>query len=201
MTSTKDHLWLGIDLGTCNSSAAIKRHTGVETIRCNDTVIPLEPFLDNAEGHKNFPSFILFNDDGHIDAIGMAGKEQAHVTPDRVVWGIKRLLGKTFTDLKESGELDRFPFRIRPNRKNGQCLIAVADQRYTPETLCAVVFRKIKTDAEKQTGTSLNSVIVSVPAYFDPLRVSPIVEAARDAGFVHVKTIPEPVAAALAYDI
>lgn len=201
MTSTNDHLWLGIDLGTCNSSAAIKRHATVETIHSIDTVVPLEPFLDDAEAHKNFPSFILFNDDGHIDAIGMAGKEKAHVTPERVVWGIKRLLGKTYTDLKESGELDRFPFRIRPNRKNGQCLIAVGDQRYTPEILCAEVFRKIKTDAEKQTGTNLNSVIVSVPAYFDPLRVSPIVEAARDAGFIHIKTIPEPVAAALAYDI
>ena len=61
--------------------------------------------------------------------------------------------------------------------------------------------RRIKRQAEIQIEESLESVVVSVPAYFDPLRVTPIVHAAREAGFVNVKTIPEPVAAALAYEI
>jgi molecular chaperone DnaK len=47
----------------------------------------------------------------------------------------------------------------------------------------------------------INSVVISVPAYFDPIRVTPIVEAARSAGFKNVKSIPEPVAAALAYNV
>jgi hypothetical protein len=63
------------------------------------------------------------------------------------------------------------------------------------------MLKTIAGEAEKQVNQKLDSVVVSVPAYFDPLRVSPIVDAARMAGFVHVKTIPEPVAAALAYDI
>lgn len=202
MTTTQSRLWLGIDLGTFNSSAAIKLRNNVMTsIRSCNTDCVVDSFIDQAEGHKNFPSFILFNEEGQIDGIGMVGKEQAHVTPDRVVWGIKRLLGKTYTDLKDSGELSRFPYRIRPNRKNGQCLIVLGDASYTPEQLCTEVFKKIKTAAEQQVGVELNSVIVSVPAYFDPLRVSPIVDAARAAGFVNVKTIPEPVAAALAYDV
>jgi molecular chaperone DnaK (HSP70) len=200
MTTTPPHPWLGIDLGTCNSSAAIKNSPDtVETIQNHDRISPAESFLDNSEGHKNFPSFILFDEDGQIEAVGMAAKEKAHVLPDRVVWGIKRLLGRTYTELRESGELSRFPFRIRPNRKNGQCLIVVGNESYTPEALCTKIIRKIKSEAEAQTKTELDSAVVSVPAYFDPLRVSPIVEAAREAGFSQVKTIPEPVAAALAY--
>jgi molecular chaperone DnaK (HSP70) len=131
----------------------------------------------------------------------MSGKDRAYSEPEFVVWGIKRLLGKTYTELKESGELDRFPYRIRPDRKNGQCLVVIAEKSYTPVQLCAEIFKKIKADAEKQTKKNINAVVVSVPAYFDPLRVTPIIEAARLAGFIHIKSIPEPVAAALAYKI
>ncbi|MCU7805609.1 MAG: Hsp70 family protein [Candidatus Thiodiazotropha sp. (ex Lucinoma borealis)] len=202
MTSTNSHLWLGIDLGTCNSSAAIKLSPdSVETICSSDSGTHSTTFLDESEGHKNFPSFILFDTEGNLKSVGMSGKKIAHLYPQRVVWGIKRLLGKTYTDLKGSGELVRFPFQIRPDRKNGQCQVVIGETRYTPEDLCSAIFRKIKTDAEQQTNTQLDSVVVSVPAYYDPLRVSPIIEAARAAGFLHIKTIPEPVAAALAYDV
>ena len=202
MTSIHSPLWLGIDLGTCNSSAAIKLSSDrVETIRSVDAESHSTTFLVAAEGRKNFPSFLLFDEEGKLQSVGMPGKEIAHLYPQRVVWGIKRLLGKTYTDLKGSGELARFPFLIRPDRKNGQCQVVVAEARYTPEELCSAVFRRIKADAEQQTQRQLDSVIVSVPAYFDPLRVSPIIEAARAAGFLHIKTIPEPVAAALAYDV
>lgn len=202
MTTTLSQLWLGIDLGTFNSSAAIKLcNDTVTSIRNCNTDYTTDPSIDKSEDLKNFPSFILFDDKGQIDDVGMAGKEQAHITPDRVAWGIKRLLGKTYTDLKDSGELSRFTYRIRPNRKNGQCLITLGEASYTPEELCTEVFKRIKHDAEKQINAELNSVIVSVPAYFDPLRVSPIVDAAKAAGFINVKTIPEPVAAALAYNV
>jgi molecular chaperone DnaK len=191
--------WMGIDLGTYNSSAAVKSSDGnIEIIRSTG-MKGRGMFFDKQEKFKEFPSFISFDKNGSVDEIGMIGKERAYSEPEFVVWGIKRLLGKTYMELKESGELDRFPYRIRPDRKNGQCLIVIAEKSYTPIQLCAEIFKKIRSEAEKQTGKNINSVVVSVPAYFDPLRVTPVIEAARLAGFMNVKSIPEPVAAALVY--
>lgn len=195
--------WIGIDLGTYNSSAAIKSKQGtIETIRSlGDNTLDQVSYLNQQEDCKEFPSFISFNKDGSLNEVGINSKEKAYTEPEFVVWGIKRLLGKTYTELKETGEFDRFPFRIRPDRKNGQCLIVVGEKPYTPVQLCSEIFKKIKSDAETQINCKIDSVVVSVPAYFDPLRVTPIIEAARLAGFLQIKTIPEPVAAALAYQI
>ncbi len=188
--------WIGIDLGTYNSSAAIRNgEKGIDIIENSDRPQAAE----SGERSKEFPSFISFNGDGSIDGVGIKSREKALRQPQLVVWGIKRLIGKTYTDLKENGELDRFPYRIRPDRVNGQCVVAVGERTYTPVQLCAEIFKKIKTEAERQAGVSIGSAVVSVPAYYDPLRVTPIMEAARLAGFMNVKSIPEPVAAALAY--
>ena len=195
--------WIGIDLGTYNSSAAIKPGTGVPNLikssllKSDSNFLPVEQY----ENFKEFPSFISFMEDGSIDDVGMSSKEKTFTAPELVVWGIKRLLGKTYSELKENGELDRFPYRIGPNRQNGQCLISIGDKNYTPEQLCSEIFKKIKQEAENQIKDEIDSVIVSVPAYYDPLRVTPIIESARLAGFLNIKTIPEPVAAALAHNI
>lgn len=194
--------WIGIDLGTYNSSAAIKSKSGeIVIVKSTGKKSPSIISLSNKEERcKEFPSFISFNKYGSIDNVGIISKEKIYSEPEFVVWGIKRLLGKSYTELKESGELDRFTYRIRPNRRDGKCLIVIGEKSYTPEQLCAEIFKKIKRDAESQEKIQLDSVVVSVPAYFDPLRVTPIVEAARLAGFNHIKTIPEPVAAAVAYN-
>lgn len=195
--------WIGIDLGTRNSSAALKRSLGTTKVLMNlgDKLNTQVPFLNHHERIKEFPSFISFKKDGSIRDVGMSSMEDSYRESEYVVWGIKRLLGKTYAELKENGELDRFPFRIRPNRKNGQCLVCVGNRQYTPEQLCAEIFKKIKQEAESQEKRIIDSVVVSVPAFYDPLRVTPIVEAARLSGFMEIRTIPEPVAAAMAYDI
>lgn len=203
MSKSSAGFWLGIDLGTSNSSAAIRSPDGkIELVRSAAGQSKASGgYLGELERCKEFPSFIAFNRDGTIASVGMAGKERADQEPEFVVWGVKRLLGKTYSELKESGELERFPYRIRPDRTSGRCLIVVAEKSYTPVQLCAEIIKTIRAEAERQAGAKITSLVISVPAYFDPVRVTPVVDAARQAGFVLVKTIPEPVAAALALDI
>lgn len=198
----KANKWIGIDLGTYNSSAAMKKTTGRVEIVHNTGGKQAGLFpLARQEKCKEFPSFLSFCPDGTLEDVGIGSKRKAESEPGQVVWGVKRLLGKPYTELKASGELDRFPFRIRPDRSNGQCLIVLGEKAYSPLQLCSLLLKKIKDDAEVQFGSGIESAVISVPAYFDPLRVTPIVEAARLAGFHHIKTIPEPVAAALAYQL
>lgn len=193
--------WIGIDLGTYNSSAAWKSASGgIETVRAEATTREGEDvWLEEKERSKEFPSFIYFNQDGSVAGVGTAAKKRAHADPEYVVWGIKRLLGRTYSDLRDSGELERFQYRIKPDRRTGQCLISIGERTYTPIELCAEILKEIKRSAERQGVTKADCAVISVPAYYDPLRVTPIVEAARLAGFAQVKTIPEPVAAALSY--
>ena len=200
--SLRANNWIGIDLGTYNSSAAIKSKQGtLEIIKSTGEKTKSKvPFFSHQEKYKEFPSFISFNKDGSINEVGINSREKVYDDPEYVVWGIKRLLGKTYSELKDSGELDRFPYRIKPDRNTGHCLVVIGGKSYTPVQLCTEIFKKIKSDAENIYG-KIDSGVVSVPAYFDPVRVTPIVDAARNAGFVNVKTIPEPVAAALALQI
>ncbi len=203
--SSYSQYWLGIDLGTYNSSAVIRTQKGeIEIIKGLESSVEgnVLTSVHQQEKVKAFPSFISFRKDGSLEAVGLEAKNKIYTDPEYVVWGIKRLLGKTYTELKDGGELDRFLYRIRPDRTNGQCVISVGEKLYTPIQLCAEIIGKMKKETERQSRISnIDSVVVSVPAYFDPLRVTPIVEAARLAGFVHIKTIPEPVAAALAYHV
>ena len=135
MTAVSSNYWIGIDLGTYNSSAVIKSKQGtIEIVKSLEEPKDKLSFINKQEKYKEFPSFISFNKDGSINEVGINSKEKAYSEPDFVVWGIKRLLGKTYTELKESGELDRFPYRIRPDRTNGQCLIAVGEKSYTQYT-------------------------------------------------------------------
>jgi molecular chaperone DnaK (HSP70) len=195
--------WIGIDLGTYNSSAAICSKEGnIEIIKSRNQNYTCENSpVSSLERYKEFPSFISFTKEGLITDIGLNSKEKSYCDPEFVVWGMKRLLGKSYTELKNSGELDRLPYRIKPDQNNGQCLIVVGEKTYSPVQLCAEILKKIKSDAESQINCIVNSAIISVPAYFDPTRITPIIDAAKLAGFNKVKTIPEPVAASLAYSI
>ena len=136
--------WVGIDLGTYNSSAAVKSaQNTVEIIKSSAEKSRTTHFINQEEQYKEFPSFIAFNKDGSISEVGINGKERAYDEPEFVVWGVKRLLGKSYMELKETGELDRFPYRIRPDRTNGQCVVVIGDKSYTPTQLCSEIFKKI----------------------------------------------------------
>jgi hypothetical protein len=63
------------------------------------------------------------------------------------------------------------------------------------------LLRSIRRAAEREFKLVFPEVVLSVPAYFDAIHVGALKDAAGRAGFDHVDTIPEPVAAALAFNI
>jgi molecular chaperone DnaK len=82
--------------------------------------------------------------------------------------------------------------------------VRVAEERFTPSHILEIILREIKADAENPainpmlSGT-VESAVISIPAYFKAIRTGPIVEAAMRAGFEEVDTIAEPTAAAIHY--
>jgi molecular chaperone DnaK len=129
--------------------------------------------LPNRDGDMLTPSAVLLLDDGSA-VVGQAALDVAQEQPDRVATLIKRRMG-----LESYGRL-------------------VAGRDYRPETLSAIILRKLVQDAEMRLGRIAQAVI-TVPAYFDDTRRKATHDAGRIAGLDVLDILDEPTAAALAY--
>jgi molecular chaperone DnaK len=129
--------------------------------------------LPNRDGELLTPSAVLLLDDGSA-VVGQSALDVALEQPERVASLIKRRMGH--------------PSFGRP----------VAGRDFRPETLAAIILRKLLQDAELRIGPIARAVI-TVPAYFDDTRRKATQDAGRIAGIDVLDIIDEPTAAALAY--
>lgn len=187
---------LGIDLGTCNSSAAVASGTDTLIVRSKEGQTP---------NGKFFPSFVQFDSNGSKVCVGLKAKYTQKFSPELVVWGVKRLVGLSYQKAVDSGETKRFGYDIERGPGDG-ILIRVGSERFTPSHILEYILREIKEDAENERlnplfGGSFEEAVISVPAYYPAIRVGPIIEAATQAGFKAVETIAEPTAAAALYGL
>jgi molecular chaperone DnaK len=128
--------------------------------------------LPNREGEMLTPSAVLIEDAGAV--VGQAARDVALEQPDRVAMLIKRRMGH--------------PSYGTP----------VAGHEFRPETLSAIILRKLVQDAEHRIGP-VRKAVITVPAYFDDTRRKATKDAGRIAGLEVLDIIDEPTAAALAY--
>ena len=75
---------IGIDLGTTNSCVAIM--DGKEP-----------KVLANIEGERTTPSMVAFTDSGER-LVGQPAKRQSVTNPDKTLFAIKRLIGRSYDD-------------------------------------------------------------------------------------------------------
>jgi len=128
--------------------------------------------LPNRDGEMLTPSAVLIEDGSAV--VGQAARDVGLDMPDRVALLIKRSMGQ--------------PTLGHP----------VAGREFRPETLSAIILRKLVHDAEMRIGKVSNAVI-TVPAYFDDTRRKATKDAGRIAGLDAIDILDEPTAAALAY--
>src|SRR5215468_669420 len=128
--------------------------------------------LPNREGEMLTPSAVLLEDGNAV--VGQAALDVALEHPDRVATLIKRRMGQAGYG--------------RP----------VAGRDFRPETLSALILRKLVQDAERRIGP-IDKAVITVPAYFDDTRRKATKDAGRIAGLEVLDILDEPTAAALAY--
>src|SRR5205085_1648328 len=128
--------------------------------------------LPNADGDMLTPSAVLI--EGDTAVVGAAARDVALERPDMVATLIKRRMGYATYGL------------------------AVDGRDFRPESLSAVILRKLAQDAEQRIGPVRHAVI-TVPAYFDDSRRKATKDAGRIAGLEVLDILDEPTAAALAY--
>jgi len=118
--------------------------------------------------------------------------------PERSVYSVKRLMGRSADDIQE--ELKLFPFHLA--EATGPVLkLQLGDKVLTPPEVSAHILRKLKLDAEEELGTTISQAVITVPAYFNDAQRQATKDAGRIAGLDVLRLVNEPTAAALAYGL
>lgn len=176
---------IGIDLGTTNSAVAYMVAGKPEVIA-------------NAEGNRTTPSVVAINKKGDR-LVGQVAQRQRVTNAENTIYGVKRLIGRKFTDDEVKKDIDIMPFKIV--KKGTGVAVAMGDKDYTPEEVSAMILSKIKADAEAFLGEKVTEAIITVPAYFDDSQRQATKDAGKIAGLEVKRIINEPTAAALAYGL
>lgn len=176
---------IGIDLGTTNSAVAYMVAGKPEVIA-------------NAEGNRTTPSVVAINKGGDR-LVGQVAQRQRVTNAKNTIYGVKRLIGRKFSDKEVQKDLDIMPYSIV--KKGTGVGVSMADKDYTPEEVSAMILSKLKTDAEAFLGEKVTEAVITVPAYFDDSQRQATKDAGKIAGLEVKRIINEPTAAALAYGL
>jgi molecular chaperone DnaK len=153
--------------------------------------------LPNSEGSPRTPSVVSFLPSGEV-VVGEVARRQAAVNPATTVTSVKRLMGRSPADVAALGITPTYSLVPGPE---GQLLIQIGDQGFTPAQVSAYVLAKAKKSAEDYLGEEVSKAIVTVPAYFDDLQRQATREAGEMAGLEVLRLVNEPTAAAMAYGL
>ena len=180
---------IGIDLGTTNSAVAVMQ-AGSPTI------------ITNAEGNRTTPSVVAVKKDkgGKEERlVGATANRQRVTNPENTIFGVKRLIGRKYSDKEVQKDIDIMPYKIV--KKGNGVGVTMSGKDYTPEEVSAMILSKIKADAEAFLGEKVNEAVITVPAYFDDAQRQATKDAGKIAGLEVKRIINEPTAAALAYGL
>jgi molecular chaperone DnaK len=175
---------IGIDLGTTNSCMAILEG-GEPTV------------IENSEGGRTTPSVVAFAKSGER-LVGTVAKRQAVTNPQNTIFSIKRFMGRKEAEVKEEESI--VPYKV-VSGKNGDARVEANGEQYSPPEISAMILQKLKADAEAYLGETVDSAVITVPAYFNDDQRQATKDAGKVAGLEVKRIINEPTAASLAYGL
>ena len=183
---------VGIDLGTTNSLVAYMEGDrpvvipGVDGSNLVPSVVALDP-VPAAGGRPTV-------------TVGNSARKALIETPERVIYSVKRLMGRDVEEVRT--ELKLFPFRLADDIEAGEVpRIQLGEMRFTPPEISAYILRQLKRNAERFFGAQVTQAVITVPAYFNDAQRQATKDAGRMAGLEVLRLVNEPTAAALAYGL
>ena len=124
---------------------------------------------------ETLPSVVYFEGPGNV-VVGESAKNVSKLYPKKVVQRVKREMGK-------------------------EAHWTFDGEEFTPEKISALILKQLAQDAAAETGQEVRQVVITVPAYFGMLEKDATRQAGRIAGLDVIGIVPEPVAAALQYEV
>jgi molecular chaperone HscA len=187
-TFQQEEIIVGIDLGTTNSLVAYVHPDSRQPLAIND------------QGRGSIvPSVVHFPLDGHDPVVGNEAREFLLTDPQRTIYSVKRLLGKSYRDLGQHAS--QLGYKVIDDNSEGLVKIRVDDRFYSPIELSADILKELRARAEHALKTPVNRAVITVPAYFNDSQRQATRDAGRLAGLEVLRIVNEPTAAALAYGI
>ena len=183
---------VGIDLGTTNSLVAYMEGDapvvipGVDGSNLVPSVVALDP-IPSGGGRPTV-------------TVGNTARKALIETPERVIYSVKRLMGRGLEEIQD--ELKLFPFRLAEDVEPGEVpRIRLGELKFTPPEISAYILRQLKRNAERFFGAPVTQAVITVPAYFNDAQRQATKDAGRMAGLEVLRLVNEPTAAALAYGL
>lgn len=185
-TVPKKKIAVGIDLGTTNSLVAW-----------------VNPANGNAEIIQDrwgalVPSIVALPPDAE-PVVGIEAKGGLVTDPQRTIFSVKRLLGRSYADVQSISE--HLGYRIIDDNNEQLVRILVDGKFYSPIELSAIILKRLKEKAEVELDAEITGAVITVPAYFNDSQRQATRDAAKIAGLPVLRIINEPTAASLAYGI
>lgn len=178
---------IGIDLGTTNSLVAYIKDGQAYCIK------------DINEKSTLVPSVIYF-DEQNNPIIGKKAKEMMARFPERTIYSIKRLIGKSYKDIDIQS--NRLSYKILDDGQDESLVkVIVGDKLYNPIQLSSMILRELKAIAENELGQPIQKAVITVPAYFNDSQRQATRDAGKLAGLDVLRIVNEPTAASLSYGI
>jgi molecular chaperone DnaK len=175
---------IGIDLGTTNSCMAVLEG-GEPTV------------IENAEGGRTTPSVVAFTASGER-LVGTVAKRQQVTNPTNTIFSIKRFMGRKEAEVRDEESI--VPYKVESG-PGGDVRVEAQGKQYSPPEISAMILGKLKADAEAYLGETVDSAVITVPAYFNDDQRQATKDAGRIAGLDVKRIINEPTAASLAYGL
>jgi Fe-S protein assembly chaperone HscA len=183
---------VGIDLGTTNSLVAYMQGEAPVVIPGVDgsNLLPSVVALDPVPPQGGRPTV----------TVGNTARKALIETPERVIYSVKRLMGRSLEEIQS--ELKLFPFRLAEDAEAGEVpRIRLGELQFTPPEISAYILRQLKRNAERFFGAPVTQAVITVPAYFNDAQRQATKDAGRMAGLEVLRLVNEPTAAALAYGL
>lgn len=186
-TLQQDEIIVGIDLGTTNSLVAIIHPDTKKAVA-----------LKEHDSSSLVPSVVHFGEAGSV-TVGEEAKKFLITEPQNTIFSAKRLMGKSYNDLKEHNSF--YTYKIIDDDKDKLVKVQVGKKFYSPIELSSFILKELKQRAEHILKTPVNKAVITVPAYFNDAQRQATRDAGKLAGLDVLRIINEPTAASLAYGI
>jgi len=131
--------------------------------------------VPNHLGELITPSVVYIAEDNK-PVVGLEAREKALFEPENTFLEVKRLFGQN-TELQ------------------------ARDKVYSPVDIAAMIMRYLTDCAQKHSGQTVDSAVITVPAYFTDSQRKDVMAAGKAAGLEVERIINEPTAASLDYGI
>jgi molecular chaperone DnaK len=131
--------------------------------------------VKNMEGQATTPSVVYI--DHPYYSVGEVALQSTLTDPERVSQFIKRSMG------------------LADHR------VIIGERSFSPEFISSIILRKVIHEASITLGEAIESVVITVPAYFTKAQRQATYNAGQLAGLNVLRLINEPTAAALSYGV